>query len=159
MLRELNALVEFEPEHAAWAKNMAEVLTAARDRVERARLQGRGILAEPEREEIHRGYRRVLAYAKAGSTHPLIRRLDARREDYLRFVADMAVPFSSNAAERDLRMIKLQVKVSGGWRSLDGARHFCRIRSFISTTRKQGHAALDKLTELFAGNAWIPATG
>lgn len=98
------------------------------------------------------------AFVKAGPTHPLIRRLDARREDHLRFAADFGVPFTSNAAEQDLRMVKLQVKVSGGWRTLAGAERFCRIRSFFSTLKKQGLTVLDKLTDLFAGNAWIPST-
>ncbi|GAA4897924.1 hypothetical protein [Streptomonospora salina] len=55
-------------------------------------------------------------------------------------------------------MIKLQVKTSGGWRSLDGARHLRRIRSFISTAGKQGYAAMAKLTDLFAGNVWLRST-
>lgn len=158
LLRELNALIEFEEDHAAWAQNMKDVLLGARDVVQEARSAGRRALTEEEREDIHRRYGRVIAYAKAGPAHPLIRRLAARRADYLRFTADFAVPFTSNAAERDLRMVKLQVKVSGGWRTLEGAAYFCRIRSFISTVRKQGHAAMDKLTDLFAENVWLPAT-
>lgn len=158
LLRELNALVEFEPDHAAWAQNMKDVLIGARDLVAQARSQGHAALRDEERDDIGRRYARVIAFAKAGPAHPLIRRLDVRRADYLRFAADFGVPFTSNAAERDLRMIKLQVKVSGGWRTLAGAEYFCRIRSFVSTLKKQGLTVLDKLTELFAGNAWIPST-
>ncbi|MBB6121073.1 hypothetical protein FHS13_003034 [Nocardiopsis algeriensis] len=53
---------------------------------------------------------------------------------------------------------KLQAKVSGGWRILAGTEYFCRIRSSVSTLRNQGLTVLDKLTELFARNAWIPST-
>ncbi|WP_081748825.1 IS66 family transposase [Nocardiopsis sp. CNT312] len=158
LLRELNALIEFEPDHAAWAKNMKDVLLGARDLVAQARSAGRTALSGEEWAGIGHRYGRVIAFAKAGPHHALIRRLDERRADYLRFAANFAVPFTNNAAERDLRMVKLQVKVSGGWRTLDGARYFCRLRSFISTARKQHHAAMDKLAELFAGNVWIPST-
>ncbi|USY20462.1 IS66 family transposase [Nocardiopsis exhalans] len=158
VLRELAALIDFEPDHGAWAKNMTDVLVGARDLVEQTRLKGRTALTSAELEGVGRRYGRVIAFTKAGPHHALVRRLDERRQDYLRFAANLDVPFTSNAAERDLRMIKLQVKVSGGWRTLAGARYFCRLRSFISTARKQGHAAMDKLAELFAGNAWIPST-
>lgn len=137
---------------------MTDVLVTARELVDQAWARGHTALTQRELDDIHHRYAGVLAYARAGPDHPLIRRLDARRADYLRFTVDFAVPFTSNGAERDLRMIKLQVKVSGGWRTLQSARHFCRIRSFISTVKKQGHATLDTLTELFAGKVWIPAT-
>lgn len=158
LLRELNALVDYEPGHKAWAKNMKDVLLQARGKVAAAKDQGRDRLDQEELAGIEGAYRRVTAFAKAGPPHALIRRLDLRRADYLRFAADLAVPFTSNAAERDVRMVKLQVKMSGGWRTLAGAEHFCRIRSFISTARKQGQKVLDRLTEVFAGNVWLPAT-
>ncbi|ASU84057.1 hypothetical protein CDO52_15790 [Nocardiopsis gilva YIM 90087] len=141
--------MEFDPAHADWSAHMKDVLIAARDRA-----QGRTALTGAELAEVHRRYARIIAFAKAGQPHALIRRLDGRREDYLRFAADFAVPFTSNGAERDLRMVKPQVKVSGAWRTLTGARYSCRIRSFIYTVRKQGHTVLAKLTELFAGNVW-----
>ncbi len=73
-------------------------------------------------------------------------RFSARRDDTLRFRHDPTVPFTSNKAERDARMMKLRQKISGGFRSLVGAAHLATIRSFISTGKKQGWKIVDALT-------------
>ncbi|WP_374936213.1 transposase [Streptomyces sp. SM1] len=65
----------------------------------------------------------------------LAERLRDRTAEYQRYMTDFAVPFDNNAAERDLRMVKAQQKISGSWRTLTGARRFARIRSYISTVR------------------------
>ena len=90
------------------------------------------------------GKRRGRAPRRTG--HNLLLRFSTRREDTLRFLHDPAVPFTNNEAERDGRMMKLRQKISGGFRSLEGAIDFAAIRSFISTAKKTGlenHRRLD----------------
>jgi len=95
---------------------------------------------------------------RLGPAAALLARLAAYRDDALRFAVDFRVGFDNNQAERDVRMVKLQQKISGGWRSEAGARAFLAVRSYLSTARKHGQAALTVLSELFAGQPWIPAT-
>jgi len=94
------------------------------------------------------------ALGQAGS--PLAR-LATHREDVPRFATDFRVPFDNNQAERDVRMVKLQQKISGGWRSENGAHAFLDVRSYLSTARKHQQSAMDVLRDLFTGHAWIPA--
>jgi transposase len=79
------------------------------------------------------------------------------KQDVLRFLDDPAVPFTNNEAERDLRMMKCKQKISGGFRSTQGANQFARIRGFISTTRKQGLNVLGSIQAVFSGNIPMPA--
>jgi len=73
-------------------------------------------------------------------------------------VADLAVPFDNNQGERDLRMAKLQQKISGSFRTEAGARHFATVRSYIETGRKHGLNPFELLARLFNGNPWtLPA--
>jgi len=76
----------------------------------------------------------------------------------LRFATDLRVPFDNNQAERDVRMVKLQQKISGGWRSTTGAQSLLAVRSYLSTARKHGQRSMDVLRELFVDTAWQPAT-
>lgn len=69
---------------------------------------------------------------------------------------DFRVSFDNNQAERDVRMMKLKQKISGCFRSDDGARQFCRIRGYISTLRKQNLTVLDALTSVFLGCPVMP---
>jgi transposase len=89
-------------------------------------------------------------------TRNLLARLDRYREDTLRFAHDFQVPFDNNLVERDIRMVKLQQKISGCWRTSTGADHFLALRAYLSTARKQGRHALDALTSLAARDPWIP---
>src|SRR5208337_2085612 len=77
--------------------------------------------------------------------HNLLLRLQTRKEDTLRFLHDPAVPFTNNEAERDGRMMKVKQKISGGFRTPDGAADFATLRSVISTARKQGWNLIETL--------------
>jgi transposase len=78
--------------------------------------------------------------------HNLLLRLSTRKQDVLRFLTDPGVPFTNNLAEQDGRMMKLRQKISGGFRSEDGAKDFAIIRSVLSTARKQGWNMIQTLT-------------
>lgn len=71
--------------------------------------------------------------------------------DVLRFMENLIVPFTNNQGENDRRMTKVQQKISGCFRSPEGAQMFCRIRGYVSTCRKHGVSASEALTLLFQG--------
>ena len=96
------------------------------------------------------------ALGPAGS---LLARLATHRADVLRFATDLRVPFDNNHAERDVSMVKLQQKISRGWRSDTGAQSFLDVRSYLSTARKHGQSAMVVLRDLFTDQPWIPALG
>lgn len=83
-------------------------------------------------------------------------RLERDRDDALRFAHDFRVPFTNNQAERDIRMVKLQQKISGCFRTAEGAERFLAVRAYISTARKNGIEALTALEQLCAGRPWLP---
>lgn len=89
--------------------------------------------------------------------HALAGRLLARQDDYLRFTTDLTVPMDNNAAEREIRMIKVRQKVSGCLRTLTGAEAFCALRSYLATARKHDTHFFDALTQLAQGQPWQPA--
>ncbi|MCA1681800.1 MAG: IS66 family transposase [Actinobacteria bacterium] len=93
-----------------------------------------------------------------GKHNALARRLIDRQDDYLRFTLDPRVPFDNNAAEREIRMIKLRQKVSGCLRTLTGAGQFCAIRSYLATAAKHGIHFFAALTTLAEGRPWLPET-
>ncbi len=101
-------------------------------------------------EKQRNGRRGKLARTKARN---LLERLRNFESDVLRFMEESDVPFTNNLAERDLRMTKVQQKISGCFRSWDGAEMFCRIRSYLSTCRKQGVNASEALRLLFEGKS------
>lgn len=168
VLRELIAVTQDTRADPAWAKAMIDVLIQAKDAVADAAAAGQGTLAPDTLAGFQDRYRQaalcgIAANPRTGKgtkskARALAERLRDRTEEYQRYMTDFAVPFDNNAAERDLRMIKVQQKVSGSWRTPTGARHFARIRSYTSTVREHGINPLTALRDLFAGRPWMLPT-
>lgn len=168
VLRELIAVTEDTRRDPTWAKAMTDVLIEAKDAVAVALAAGQDTLAPDTLTGFQDRYRQAALCGIAANPHTgkgpkskaraLAERLRNRTEEYQRYMTDFEVPFDNNRAERDLRMVKAQQKVSGCWRTLTGARRFARIRSYISTVRKHGINPLTALRDLFAGRPWMLPT-
>jgi transposase len=157
LLRELTYFEELSAETKAWAAPLKELLLEMKAEVERERTGGGTRLGAQVLAELSTRYDRLVSEGQSAQPSPelpeqvrkqacnLLLRLERRREEVLRFLTDFAIPFDNNQAERDLRMVKLQQKTSGCFRSDEGARRFCRIRGYLSTMRKQGRGVLHAL--------------
>ena len=86
----------------------------------------------------------------------LLERLELHKEGVLRFIENQIVPFDNNLAERDIRMMKVKMKISGGFRDQSTAEAVTQIRSYISTIRKNGERVIEAITSAFDNNPWIP---
>ena len=161
-LRELERA--WEQDGQQWAQQLSVLLKEANQAVHEAD----GCLDAASAEQYRGRYRELVQRAEQECPAPppkngkrgrtaksksrnLLERLQNFESDVLRFLDDPLVPFTNNQAENDLRMIKVQQKVSGCFRSLEGAKTFCRIRSYITTCRKQGVTATEALRLLFQG--------
>ena len=111
-----------------------------------------GWAANPDHRPGQRGKRKRPKHVN------LLDRLDAHRNEVLRFTGDFRVPFTNNGSERDIRPAKIRVKVAGGLRTINGAKAFARLRSYLSTAAKQGRSPFQVLRDLHNGNPWIPVT-
>ncbi|MFA7304875.1 MAG: transposase, partial [Methanoregula sp.] len=87
----------------------------------------------------------------------LLNRFDKFHDEILAFMNDFSIPFDNNLAERDIRMMKVQQKISGTFRSIEGADWFCRIRGYVSTVRKNDKPVLASIKGAFEGKPFIPA--
>ena len=170
-LRELTAMEE--QHHQPWAKQMREHLCQIKRAVDLAKECGNSRLHPLEESAFQARYQALLeiGYAanpppeptgkkgrpKQGPIRSLLLRLDEHRHEVLAFMYDFTVPFDNNQAERDLRMMKVKQKVSGCFRTEQGAEAFCRIRGYISTLRKQGQHVLSALQQIFIGTPPMPA--
>jgi hypothetical protein len=88
----------------------------------------------------------------------LLERLDTHKDGVLRFIEGILVPFDNNLAERDIRMMKVKMKISGGFRDRATAEAVILIRSYISTIRKNGETVIEAINAAFNNNPWMPET-
>lgn len=163
-LRELERA--WEQDGQPWAQTMQELLLEINRAVKEAggslgpeasvrwRDRYRTLLAQADQEcppPDEQERRRRCGRIKRSKARNLLERLRDYEDDVLRFMEDPIVPFTNNQGENDLRMTKVQQKISGCFRSMEGAKMFCRIRSYLSTCRKQGVTATEALALLFRG--------
>jgi len=157
-LRELEASIEFDGQK--WAKSMQDLLIAMRDAVDKSG----GALSKLRATRFKKAYRKILSLAEREcpqnpkqraqtKSRNLLLRLRDFEDETLRFLEDSTVPFTNNRGENDIRMTKVQQKISGCFRSMDGARVFCRVRSYLSTCRKNGIGPSEALRLLFDGKS------
>ena len=165
-MRELQALADIEKE--PWAPQMQTILLDAKKAADTALETGLDAVTADVAAAIMRRYdicieqglsfhdsqpplkpappgKATRGRPKRRTGHNLALRLRDRKADVLRFLTDLRVPFTNNEAERDLRMGKVRIKVSGCFRTLAGAENFCTLRTVIETARKQGWAIIETL--------------
>ncbi|MCM2282971.1 MAG: IS66 family transposase [Bdellovibrionaceae bacterium] len=167
-LRELK--FQYEEHKEVWADRMRELLMDILDKVGEYKARGEDHLSRYLIRRFEADYDHVIRLGNRfhNRLHPieshgergrkkqrsgknLLDRLDERRRQVLGFMYDFTIPFTNNLAERDLRMQKVKEKISGCFRTMAGAKVFCRLRSYISTARKQGHNAFAALYAAVAG--------
>ena len=163
-LRELTRA--HEQDGYAWAGKMKTLLEEINQQV----IQAGGSLDTPTAEVVRKRYRKCLKQAETDCPPPnenqrhgkrgrikrskarnLLERLTNYENDVLRFMENSAVPFTNNLGERDIRMTKVQQKISGCFRSRDGSKIFCRVRGYLSSCRKHGLSSSQAMTILFDG--------
>jgi transposase len=165
LLRELKFL--WEEQQEVWARQLSDLLLALH-----RRRQKHGGLGECQFKRALKDYRAVVRRGRC--RHPrqpsgrgrcaqskaanLLDRLEDFEESILAFLWDEQVPFTNNQGEQDIRMVKVRQKISGCFRTLDGAQMFCRIRSYLSTCRKQGRNLWEAIQMAVLGKPFIPST-
>ena len=175
-LRELQYILEQYGQ--SWTFQMSVLLVSIHHWVETLKAEGARALPTGDLAVLEARYQAILEEGFAANPLPdvvktrarkrgrpkrspprnLLERLRKHEQSVLAFMQDFTLPFDNNQAERDLRMMKLKQKISGSFRSADGARQFCRIRGYLATLRKQGLNILDALFNLFAGSPLSPLT-
>jgi transposase len=174
-LRELRFIVErYEQD---WADDMMTLLVEIKTNIAIAQAAGETTLTLTQIADFERRYQEIVEAGLIANPPPpidpdlptpkgrrkqtppknLLDRLQLHQSAVLLFMHDWRVPFDNNQAERDLRMMKLKQKISGTFRSMEGAQQFCRIRGYISTLRKQGIQVLDALKLVFMETPLFPS--
>ncbi len=137
-----------------WLADIEVLLQRLHRLVRRAASVGRSTLAHQTINRLTEQYDAIISRARRLHPYP-----KQGRDNVLRCARDTRIPPDNNQAERDIRMVKLADKITGGFRTVDGARQFCTIRSALSTTCKQGDTAIAVLRSAFAArlSAGAPA--
>jgi transposase len=172
LLRELVAAEERHPEQK-WATEFRKLLLNMKTAKEQAIESEKTELSEGELQEFAREYDRIIKLGhsenpsppeddettkrrgrkKKGKTLALIERLEKNKASVCLFIHNFNVPFDNNLAERDIRMIKVKTKVSGCFRSLDGAKNYLKIMSYVGTVKKHGISAYEAIKQAILGNS------
>jgi transposase len=179
-LRELIWIIENE--NQAWAGQMRELLLEIKAAV-KGQKENSGMRLELEQlMNFESRYSRIIALGyeenpffevweqpkgkrnngkrgrpKKTKARNLLERLDKHRQETLNFMYDFRISFDNNQAERDIRMTKIQQKISGGFRSRQGAKIFCRIRGYISTVKKNSVPVLGAIRDALLGKPFVPS--
>jgi transposase len=173
-LRTLLFLLERYPQK--WIEPLKDLLLKIKTKVDTAKEKMQTALSVRQRNLFNKAYDELIAQGLRANPPPkeknrklgqrgrlkqsparnLLLRLRKHKEAVLAFMLDFNVPFDNNQAERDLRMMKVKQKVSGGFRSTSGAQNFCQIRGYLSTARKNGLKALAALRLAFTDAPFLP---
>jgi transposase len=179
LLRELVYMEEVNPDQKAWIEPLRKLLFEAKEAASEAKASGTAQVEADKQTTVFERYgeivkqadelnpqlpRKTLEPGKTLEPEPptskretgptprsIINRLQKKRDEILRFMTNLNVPFDNNGSERNIRMVKLAQKISGCFRTADGARNFCRTRSYLSTARKQGYSLLFSLERVING--------
>lgn len=171
LLRALRGIGELDidpfREQRCWTEPAAQALTDAKAAVAKARADGKTALDPDLLTELRARYDKAVTWGILTNQHrdwpsgrhpghTLAKRLQARTAQVWRFTVDFAVPFTNNPCEQPQRMVKLQMKIGGCWRSVRTAARYCLVRSYLATARHHGTHPLDALRDALAGNPWMP---
>jgi transposase-like protein/uncharacterized coiled-coil protein SlyX len=171
-LRELTAIYELDGQQ--WPKDLIDLLLEIKKAVSQQKAYS-DMLDPVQLQNYEERYNRIIAWGLAENPPPilldkvrkrgktkqtkaknLLDRLQQHRPEVLAFMYDFQVPFDNNLAERDIRMTKVKQKISGTFRSQEGANTFCRIRSYISTVKKNSGSVIDAIKAAFDGKPLYP---
>jgi transposase len=173
ILRELVFIHEHHEK--AWAKDMIECLLDAKTLVDQAKNTDLDSLNSEQQNTIKNRYEKIVDQAeeqeplpepspvkkrgrkKKSKSRNLLERLRDYQSEILAFTTDFRVPFDNNLSERDIRMIKVKLKISGMFRTMAGAKSFCRLRSYISTAMKNQAPIIQALSDLLHGKPFRPS--
>ena len=173
--RELQGIIDHD--HQPWAQDLINHLHTIKTARETAIAAGRDALTEVQLTTFAARYREIVdtglaenprrtapdgvkvkGKVKQTKARNLLERLDRYQSDTLRFMYDFRVPYTNNQAEQDVRMIKVHQKISGDFRSVEGADIFCRIRGYISTLKKRGLSVWENLRRAHEGKPFMPTS-